>query len=128
VGVEQRVLIVEDDAETRRAIGAFIETLGFRALLARNGAEALAVLGTNDPPSVIVLDLSMPVMDGIAFRTALLDEPVLAEIPVIVVTGRSHPVEWSERLRAVGVLTKPVHPAELEALLTRYGSLHAKAR
>ena len=113
------MLIVEDDADTRRAVKAFVEALGWKALVARNGAQALGVLGTHERPSAIVLDLQMPVMDGIAFRTALLDDPVLAEIPVIVLTGRTGSREWSGRLRVVGVLSKPVHSSELEELLVR---------
>ena len=116
------VLIVDDDSETRRAVRAFVEALGYSALVACNGAEALAVLGTHERPSVIVLDLAMPVMDGVAFRAALLDDPALADIPVIVLTGRTGPGEWSGRLRAVGVLSKPVRPTDFEELLTRYGS------
>jgi CheY-like chemotaxis protein len=119
---ERRVLIVDDDSETRRAVTAFVEALGFKALVARNGAEALAVLGTHERPAVIVLDLGMPVMDGVAFRTALLDDADLATIPVIVLTGRTGRKEWSEGLRAVGVLSKPVRPTDFEALLTRYGA------
>ena len=116
----QRVLIVEDDSETRRAVKAFVEALGFQALVASNGAEALGVLGRHEPPSVIVLDLAMPVMDGVAFRTALLDDPVLAEIPVIVLTGRTGSKEWTGRLRVVGVLSKPPRSTDFEELLARY--------
>lgn len=121
----QRVLIVEDDSESRRAVKAFVEALGFEALVARNGAEALGVLGRHEPPSVIVLDLAMPVMDGVAFRTALLDDPVLAEIPVIVLTGRSGSKEWTGRLRVVGVLRKPPPSTDFEELLARYGPVPA---
>jgi CheY-like chemotaxis protein len=122
------VLIVDDDSETRRAVRAFVEALGFSALVARNGAEALAVLGTHERPAVIVLDLAMPVMDGVAFRTALLDDPALAEIPVIILTGRTAPEAWTGRLRAVGVLNKPVRPTDFEELLTRFAPVPPKLR
>ena len=114
------VLVVDDDVDSRTLLEMALSEEGYSVLLACNGAEALR-LARQSHPRVILLDLAMPVMDGVAFRTALLDDPVLAEIPVIVLTGRTESKEWTGRLRVVGVLSKPPRSTDFEELLARYG-------
>lgn len=60
---------------------------GFQTVGASNGAEAMEYLQTSEPPCLIILDLLMPVMDGRQFRTALLEDPDLVSIPVVVVSA-----------------------------------------
>lgn len=69
------VLIVDDDAATRKAIAFVMEDEGFTVLQASNGAEALAVLGTVHEPLVVLLDWMMPVMDGLEVLRAVGTEP-----------------------------------------------------
>ena len=64
----QRVLVIDDDADIRGALVGALEDEGYRAMSAANGLEALEVLRIlPTPPSVILLDLMMPVMDGWQF-------------------------------------------------------------
>ena len=85
--MQGRVLIVEDDPDTREMLGRFLELEGFEVEKASNGREALATLRAGERASVILLDLMMPVMDGWQFRAEQRSDPVLSQIPVVVVTA-----------------------------------------
>ncbi|GAB4174247.1 MAG: hypothetical protein Fur0032_13880 [Terrimicrobiaceae bacterium] len=80
-------LIVEDDPSNRQLLVRQLEKEGFAVLEAENGQSALDLLATN-LPSIILLDLMMPVMDGFQFLQALRSDPAHAALPVIVVTAK----------------------------------------
>jgi CheY-like chemotaxis protein len=80
-------LIVEDDPDARINLVEILELEGFKTVAFSNGAEALDYLNRSEHPCLIVLDMRMPVMDGPAFRAALLQDPRLVAIPVVVVTA-----------------------------------------
>ncbi|HEX5475180.1 MAG TPA: response regulator [Vicinamibacterales bacterium] len=82
-----RVMIVEDDRDTREMLGRFLELEGFTVQTASNGRQALDTLKTGPRACVILLDLMMPVMDGWQFRAAQTQDPGLSSIPVVVVTA-----------------------------------------
>jgi CheY-like chemotaxis protein len=84
------ILVVDDDAAVVRPLARFLELEGFATVIAPNGLEALRYLRGGGDADVIVLDLRMPVMDGWAFRREQLRDPVLAQIPVIVLSGADH--------------------------------------
>ena len=106
----RRVLVVEDDFELRESLCAYLEEEGFETEGAADGAEALARAHVCRPDA-IVLDLLMPVMDGLQLMEALSDEPDLASIPIFVVSGHA---EDAPRVDRVSVFSKPV---DVEALL-----------
>ena len=82
------VMVVEDDATIRELVIELLGTEGFTAVGARSGQEALRRLRQEHlHPSVILLDLMMPVMDGWQFRAEQLSDPDLASIPVVVVSA-----------------------------------------
>jgi len=81
------VLVIDDDAAVRRTMAKFLDISGFEVVEADNGQVALTYLQDGGKASVIVLDLRMPVMDGWAFRKAQRLDPMLSEIPVIVLSG-----------------------------------------
>jgi CheY-like chemotaxis protein len=101
------VLIVEDDRDTREMLGRFLELEGFDVQTAANGELALKALQAEDPPSVIILDLMMPVMNGWQFRRAQQSDPNLSQIPVVVVTAAGVR-EDIPAINADGWLSKPV--------------------
>jgi CheY-like chemotaxis protein len=108
------VLVVEDEADLRALIVGLLEGDGYAAIGASNGEEALQLLREGaEPPSLILLDLMMPRMDGWAFRAAQRADPALASIPVVVVTGYGSQLE-ARPLGAVATLPKPF---DLDALL-----------
>ena len=108
------ILIVEDDAAIRESLCDALTAEGFRAHTAENGADALAFL-EQKTPDVILLDLMMPVMSGTEFRLRQLADPVLAPIPVIVVSA--YPVAAVHG--PVLYLTKPVRLGPLLAMIAR---------
>ncbi len=88
------VLVVDDDVDTRQRLRHVLERDGWTVDEAANGAEALQRL-RQTPPRVVLLDLTMPVMDGFAFLHELRDTPGCSDIPVIVLSARD--VSASER-------------------------------
>jgi CheY-like chemotaxis protein len=86
-----RVLIVEDDPSIVDSLRFLLELERYEVLVAGNGQEALDVLAKESPVHVILLDLMMPVMDGMEFLKVLRasQDAVTAETPVIVVTASS---------------------------------------
>jgi CheY-like chemotaxis protein len=81
------VLVVDDDEPLRASIADVLEDEGYVVRHAANGAQALAELAASDAPSLILLDLRMPVMDGFEFRARQLQDARIARIPVIAFTA-----------------------------------------
>jgi CheY-like chemotaxis protein len=119
------VLVVDDDADLRDVLSQSLATEGFRVGLARDGADALAVLGRGGPlPDAILLDLEMPHMNGWQFRDLQKRHAALAHIPVVVMTGRK-PLG----VDAAGVLEKPLTVEAIAAKLREViGPEHAAPR
>jgi CheY-like chemotaxis protein len=90
----KRILIVDDDADTREGLSLAIEAAGYSVHTARDGIEALKML-RHYRPDVILLDLVMPTMDGWTFRMQQLRDPELADIPVVVLAGRHEAMDRS---------------------------------
>jgi CheY-like chemotaxis protein len=81
------VLVVDDDKDLLRLMTKFLRLEGFNPAQAANGREALDYLRGGGDADVILLDLRMPVMDGWAFRREQREDPGLASIPVVVLSG-----------------------------------------
>lgn len=105
------ILVVDDDLYVRDALSALLETMGFGVVAAVNGRDALDRIDRAAPPCLVVLDLEMPVMDGWGFREALLRDPRLAGIPVVVMSAR--PGRRPRPPRLAADLPKPVDADEL---------------
>lgn len=100
----QRLLIVDDDQDIRDTLAEILQDEGFEVMTASNGSDALARLAAApERPDVILLDLTMPVMDGFEFRNAQLADERIADIPVILITAGGGNV----RLAGLPVATKP---------------------
>ena len=103
------ILVVDDEDDLRETVQSILELEGFRTVGACNGLEALERLRDgSERPSLILLDLMMPRMNGWDFRAHQLADPALEGIPVVVMTANGnvelHPLAG----RAVEVLRKPV--------------------
>jgi CheY-like chemotaxis protein len=95
-------MVVDDDLGCREILAEFLRIWGYEVESAVNGKEALEKLqDASDPPSVLILDLMMPVMSGWEFRREQIRDPRLADIPVVIVS------------------------AARDALLSEYSTLHA---
>ena len=98
----KRILIVDDDGPIREALVEVLAKEGFELDQAENGRKALQLLHDHVRPDVILLDLTMPVMNGCEFRQAQLADAELASIPVVVMSA----VDMSG-IHASAKLTKP---------------------
>jgi CheY-like chemotaxis protein len=78
------ILVVDDNLDTNEALARLLATRGYRVVPAYDGRQALDYLRSGGKPSLIVLDIRMPGMDGPGFRAEQLADPALARIPVIV--------------------------------------------
>jgi CheY-like chemotaxis protein len=114
------VLVIDDNEDVREAVETALDLAGYTTVPAADGKAALELLRAGLQPIVILLDLMMPVMDGLEFLDAQRRDPRLAAIPVIIVSAFSRLAE-AERLGATAVLTKPVDFGELLALIARHG-------
>ncbi len=85
--MSQQILIVEDDSALREALAQVLMDEGYDLLSARDGLEAVNCLKKGNRPDVILLDLSMPVVNGWEFRMFQKRDPDLAQIPVILITA-----------------------------------------
>jgi CheY-like chemotaxis protein len=118
--VGKRLLVVEDDFATREVMSMVLAGEGYRVATAANGADALERLRGGERPSLILLDLSMPVMDGPTFCARRKDEADLDSIPVIVVSSDHDVAQKAAAIGADAYLEKPVDTLQLfEAIRSR---------
>jgi two-component system, cell cycle response regulator DivK len=114
------ILIVDDTADTRELYGMYFRSRGYIARTAHDGMSGIeAALRLR--PDVIVMDLSMPGLDGIAATRRLKREPRTRHIPLIILTG--YPMraiqDGALEAGAEGFLTKPCLPEDLEQHVRR---------
>ena len=110
------VFLIEDDQDIRSSIIDILEEEGFAIDWAANGQEALDKLRCcQQKPSLILLDLRLPVKDGLEFRAEQMKEPNLADIPVVVISADGRLQEKTADLGIRGLLRKPVDIEELLA-------------
>jgi CheY-like chemotaxis protein len=115
----RRILLIDDNPATCEAVSMILGTAGYCVALASNGADALARLRSGRRPDLILLDLSMPVLDGRAFRRAQQEDPSLATIPIVVFSGTVKAEEEAAALGAAGCLRKPVDAGRLLETIRR---------
>jgi PAS domain S-box-containing protein len=110
------VLVVEDDGPTRAMLGRTLSKAGWVVAEAENGRVALERIAAHRP-SLILLDLMMPEMDGFAFVDTLRRDPTIPAIPIVVITART--LSDAERRRLTGGVERVVqkHALDAEALL-----------
>jgi CheY-like chemotaxis protein len=117
---ETTVLIADDDPDVMSVIVETLEPEGYRVITAHDGAAALS-LARKEQPDIVVLDWMMPVLDGLSVCRALRqdDNPRLARIPVVLITGRADAQDTAAGFNAgvTDYLTKPFKPTHLLARL-----------
>ena len=114
----KRALVVDDNALSRDVAREFLELAGMSVGTAGTGEQALRLL-RRETFDVVLMDLHMPVMDGLTATRALRALPGLARLPVLAVTAQAQPSDARAALAAGmnGHLTKPIDEARLRAAL-----------
>jgi CheY-like chemotaxis protein len=112
------VLVVEDDHDVRVAVRIILEDEGYRVLSVTDGRRALEMLerAVTELPSLILLDLMLPVMDGWEFAARLRSAVRFSRIPIAVMSA----YDRAPPPGIVALLRKPVKPDALVALAERY--------
>ncbi|HWM88858.1 MAG TPA: response regulator [Kofleriaceae bacterium] len=112
------VLVIDDDDDIRATLAEVLQEVGYSVASASHGVEALELL-RDVRPSVILLDLNMPVMGGAEFRELQRKDALLSRIPTIVMTAIDRMPDSLEELEAE-ILAKPFRLPDLLALLEVY--------
>ena len=112
--MNQTILIVDDDDSIRLLVQHYLRDR-YRVISAPNGLEAMSLLMNNDLPDLIITDINMPHMDGIALLKNLKISGFYRNIPVILLSGINSDEEYVSYKKhgAVGFLKKPFDPQEL---------------
>ena len=107
--MSQQILIVDDEDAYREMVRSLLSFDGYRMREARDGLEALAAIRQRRP-DIVLLDIMMPRMDGIAVCRALRSEPALADLPVIVISALTSDTVRDQALAAGAnvVMSKPL--------------------
>lgn len=114
------ILIVDDDDDVLEAERQILSAHGYRVVTAHDGAEAQRVIDAGPAPSVIVLDIQMPGVDGAAFARALRQQ--LRHVPLVVLTGAADPKREADRCNAEAYLSKPFDAHRLVELVGRFAA------
>ena len=114
------ILIVEDDPDIQDALRELLEMEGYRVATAANGKEALKQLEAGIPapektPQLILLDLMMPIMDGIQFRSAQRADARLSSIPVVLMSADS---QADKKLKDADLAEYLKKPLDLDRVLS----------
>ena len=107
------ILIIEDDDGVRDSLAAILRDEGHLVEAVGNGSEAMARLQRRPLPTLILLDLMMPGMDGIDFRQRQLGDAALRKIPVVIISARPDVARQAARLHVDAFLRKPMSFEEL---------------
>jgi CheY-like chemotaxis protein len=120
------ILIIDDIPSVAQSLDFYLQSIGYTVLTASNGKTGLQLAAARNP-DLILLDLEMPVMGGVAVCKALKADPVLRLLPVIMMTGQATQEVRNQGLAAgaVVVLSKPFDLENLQATIAR--SLPANA-
>jgi len=116
-----RIIIVDDDRDTRELLALALETEGFEVTSAANGLRLISSLQLHRP-HLILLDVNMSWIDGFELCKAVKKNESFREIPVIFVSGRGEPEDRRRGIEA-GAADYFVKPLDLDRLLTRIREL-----
>ncbi|PSB01982.1 response regulator [Merismopedia glauca] len=115
--IDRRILVVDDEERLRELVQACLEDLGgWDTLTAASGEDGLQILQTQSV-NAILLDVSMPGMDGVAVYERLQANPITKSIPVILLTAKVLPSDRAKfaQMGVAGVISKPIEPTTLVA-------------
>lgn len=114
------VLLVEDTEDNRFMMRRLLEMAGYQVVEATNGEEAVKLAGS-EHPQLVLMDLSLPVIDGLAATRAIRKLDGFGKVPIVAVSAHDSSDFQAEALAAGcnGYITKPIDFGELEQLIAR---------
>jgi CheY-like chemotaxis protein len=118
--LDKKILIVDDQPDERSIMKFFLEIEGFQVFEASDGQEGLD-MAAEHTPDVIIMDIAMPVMNGIAATRAIRNDENLTKTPIVCVTGFSD--YYGPHVHSAGcnnILRKPVDLEQLKRLVNKY--------
>jgi CheY-like chemotaxis protein len=123
------ILVAEDSADTREMMQVLLQIRGYNVVAADNGIHALEVAVKNEPDAVL-LDLQLPIMDGLSVTRSLRSHPALKTVPIIIISGHD-PEPYRQRAIDAGsneYLLKPIDFDRLQSVLDRFVPRERRAR
>jgi CheY-like chemotaxis protein len=116
----QRILIVEDKANSRELLRTVLEQQGYAVEEAQDGEQALTMI-QEQPPDLVLMDLHLPRRDGYGVLQEIRGNPKLASLPVVAVTANAMPGDQDRVLAAgfTGYIAKPVALSQLREEVNR---------
>jgi CheY-like chemotaxis protein len=121
---KSQILVVEDDRDIRDLMVELLQESSYDVLVANNGQEAINTLLGGARPNLILLDLMMPVKDGFTFRKEQLENPEIADIPVVVMTADGHVGNKVSKISCDVYVKKPIDVDNFLKVVS--DSLHSK--
>jgi two-component system response regulator AtoC len=114
------IMVIDDDESVRSALTDLLQDEGYRVVAFADGGDGLGYLSAGETPDLVLLDLMLPTVDGWRFRAEQVMNPVLASIPVIVVTAAPATAHDSELDGDVDVVRKPFETRTLLSRIRRH--------
>jgi len=116
----KKILVVDDDMINRKLLNVLVKKMGdYEIIEAENGMEALNII-KNEPIDMVLLDIIMPIMDGMDLLKILKGDDAFKNIPVAILTTDDSRKNEALSLGAVNVLIKPIKEPELRNLITQF--------
>jgi DNA-binding response OmpR family regulator len=111
----KKILIVDDDEMVSFTITVHLESSGYKVVTAKNGEEAIKVLGNNKDIDLVITDIRMPVLDGIEFCRFIRNDPENKNLPILILTASTDSLTKYQGFTAGtdDYITKPFDPIEL---------------
>ena len=109
--MKPKILVIEDNEQNMYLMTFMLENNGYEVVQARDGREGIE-LATSVKPTLVLLDIQLPVMDGYAVARGLRGNPELAGVPIVAVTSYAMAGDREQTLAAgcTGCIEKPVNP------------------
>ena len=110
-----KILIVDDSADIRLLLGRSLKAAGYEVMQATDGSELMAAVQSYEP-DLVLLDVSMPKVDGFTALSQLKSDPRTRSVPVIMITAKGHPddLDTARSLGALDYINKPWSNGEVE--------------
>lgn len=114
--MQKKVLLVEDYEDSRLMMKHIIESEGYVVIEAAGAYEAIEKAGEHEP-DLILMDIGLPLLDGLSTASIIHGNSALGEIPIVVVTAFNDIADEAQKAGCAGVLYKPIEPSKLKLIL-----------